>query len=565
VTTQMSDQEKPWLKYYPDGVPVELEFEDLFLTDYLERWAQKRPDEDALIFQGYKMSFRELKNNVDRLATILTNFDIAKGDSVAILLPNVIPCVIAYYAIQKIGAIVVMNNPLYSDRELEYQFNDSGAKALVTLDLFCRRMIPLREKTRIKQIIYSSIGDYLPSPKKQLFKLVAKKKGLAAKVEPTQNVYPLKDLLTGTEPNPPAVELDLDDVCMYQYTGGTTGVSKGAMLTHRNASCNVQQFASWFPSLKKGKQVCLAAPPYFHAFGLTAAMNASIHLGWTQIVIPKPQPDVLIAAINKYKPTFIYLVPTMFMGMLNHPDFDKIDMSATKVCGSGGSALPVEVMKIIKQKTGCDLVEGYGMTEASPITHINPYEGLQKPGSVGIPISSTLARIVDLQDGKTPLPIGEIGEIVFRGPQVMKGYLNMPDETAEALKGGWLHSGDIGKMDEDGFFYVLDRKKDMVLSGGYNVYPLEIEKVYQEHPKVAEVAAIGVPHPTRGEQVKLFIVLKEGVTATEEEMINYCSDKLAKYKWPTIVEFRSEVPKSVIGKILKHVLREEELVGSSTG
>lgn len=553
------NQEKPWLQHYPDGVPEEIEFEDVFLTEFLDRWSNRRPDEDALIFKGYKMSYKELQDKVDRLATSLSDFGIQKGDSVAILLPNVIPCVIAYYAIQKVGAIVVMNNPLYSDRELEHQFNDSGAKALITLDLFCKRMIPLRKKTGIRQIIYTSIGDYLPFPTNYLFKLVAKKKKLAAVVEPAEDVYRWKDILSKTSPSPPAVQLDLDDVCMYQYTGGTTGVSKGAMLTHRNASYNVQQFASWFPTLKEDKQVCLAAPPYFHAFGLTAAMNASIHMGWTQIVIPKPQPDELLAAIKKFKPTFVYLVPTMYMGMLNHPDFDKVDMKATKVCGSGGSALPVEVLKKIEQKTGCSLVEGYGMTEASPITHINPFGGLRKPGSVGIPISNTVSRIVDLEDGETPLPVGEVGEIVFKGPQVMKGYLNMPDETAKALKGGWLHSGDIGKMDEDGYFYVVDRKKDMVISGGYNVYPLEIEKVYHEHPKVAEVAAIGVPHPTRGEQVKLIIVLNEGETATEEEMIKYCSDKLAKYKWPTIVEFRSEIPKSVIGKILKHVLREEEL------
>ncbi len=288
-------------------------------------------------------------------------------------------------------------------------------------------------------------------------------------------------------------------------------------------------------------------------------MNASIQMGWTQIAIPKPQPDELLEAIKKFKPTIVYLVPTMFIGILNHPDFDKVDMKFIKLCGSGGGALPVEVLKKIEEMTGCPFAEGYGMTEASPITHINPFGGLTKPGSVGVPIPNTLARVVDLEGGETDVPVGEIGEIVFQGPQVMKGYLNMPDETAKALKGGWLHSGDIGKMDEDGYFYVVDRKKDIIISGGYNVYPLEIERVYDEHPKIAEAAAIGVPHPTRGEQVKLMLVLKEGESATEEEMIKYCSDKLAKYKWPTIVEFRSELPKSVIGKILKHVLREEEI------
>ncbi len=541
--TEKSYQAKPWLKYYADGVPEEIEFEELCLPDILERAAKRYPDKDALLFQENKMSFKELKDKVDRLATCLSGFGIKKGDSVAILLPNLIPCVISYYAILRIGAIVVMNNPLYSDRELEHQLNDSGARALITMDIFGNRMIDLRPKTGIRQIIYTSV--------------------LGTDVKPAENVYEWEDILSKTSPSPPAVELSFDDVAMYQYTGGTTGVSKGAMLTHRNLSCNVQQLASWLIAplkggLKEGEGMSLSAPPFFHAFGLTAAMNSSIYLGWTQVLIPRPQPDPLLEAIRKFKPTFIFLVPSMYIGILDHPDFDKVDMKSIKFCGSGAAALPIEVIEKIEKKTGSPLMEGYGMTEASPITHVNPFGGLRKPGSVGVPIPNTLSRIVDLKDGITPVPVGEVGEIVFKGPQVMKGYLNMPDETAEALKGGWLHSGDIGKMDEDGYFYVVDRKKDMVISGGYNVYPKEIEDVYSEHPKVAEVAAIGVPHPTRGEQVKLMLVLKEGENATEEEMIEYCRDKLAKYKWPTVVEFRSEFPKSAVGKILKHVLREEK-------
>jgi len=541
--TEKSYQAKPWLKHYADGVTEEIEFEELCLPDILERAAKRYPDKDALLFKEDKMSFKELKDKVDRLATCLSGFGIKKGDSVAILLPNLSPCVISYYAILRIGAIVVMNNPLYSDRELEHQLTDSGARALITMDIFGNRMIDLRQKTGIKQIIYTSV--------------------LGTEVKPAEDVYEWEDILSKTSPSPPAVELSFDDVAMYQYTGGTTGVSKGAMLTHRNLSCNVQQLASWLISplkggLKEGQGMSLSAPPFFHAFGLTAAMNSSIYLGWTQVMIPRPQPDQLLEAIRKFKPTFIFLVPTMYIGILNHPDFDKVDMKSIKFCGSGAAALPVEVIEKIQKKTGSPLMEGYGMTEASPITHVNPFGGLRKPGSVGVPIQNTLSRIVDLKDGITPVPVGEVGEIVFKGPQVMKGYLNMPDETAKALKGGWLHSGDLGKMDEDGYFYVVDRKKDMVVSGGYNVYPKEIEDVYLEHPKVAEAAAIGVPHPTRGEQVKLMLVLKEGKSATEEEMIKYCSDKLAKYKWPTMVEFRSELPKSAVGKILKHVLRGEK-------
>lgn len=553
--TEISYQAKPWLKHYVKGVPEEIEFEDLLLVEFLERWAERRPYEDALIFQGYGMSYRDLKDKVYRLANCLFDFGIRKGDKVAILLPNLIPTVISYYAVHKVGGIVVMNNPLYSDRELEHQFNDSGATVLITMDLFCKRMIPLRSKTGIRQIIYTSVGDYLPFPKNYLFKLIAKRRGLAATVQSAADVFKWKDVLARNAPNPPNIKCDLDDVAMYQYTGGTTGVSKGAMLTHRNISYNAQQFTCWFPRTKSGKQVCMAAPPYFHAFGLTAAMNASIQRGWAQVVIPKPQPNELIEAIKKFKPNVVYLVPTMFMGILNHPDFDKVDMTCIKLCGSGGGALPVDVLLKIEAKTGCPFSEGYGMTEASPITHINPCGGLRKPGSVGVPIPNTLARVVDLKDGETDVPVGEVGEIVFQGPQIMKGYRGMPEETAKALRGGWLHSGDIGKMDEDGYFYVVDRKKDMVISGGYNVYPLEIERIYMDHPQVADVAAIGVPHPTRGEQVKLFITPKEGETITEEEILKYCHDKLAKYKWPTTVEFRSELPRTAVGKITKHVLR----------
>jgi len=552
--TEISYQSKPWLKHYVKGVPEELNFKDLFLLDFLEKWAESRPDDDALIFQGYRMSFKELNNKVDRLASCLFDFGVRKGDRVAILLPNIIPTVVSYYATHKIGGIVVMNNPMYSDRELEYQFNNSGAKILITLDLFCKRMIPLRSKTAIKKIIHVSVGDYLPFPKSLLFRLVAEKKGMAVSVPTATDVYNWKDLLAKTPLRPPSVKLDFDDIAMYQYTGGTTGVSKGAMLTHRNISYNAQQFTSWFPTMSD-KEICMAAPPYFHAFGLTAAMNSCILRGWTQLLIPKPQPNELMEALRKFKPSAVYLVPTMFIGILNHPDFDKTDLKFIKLCGSGGGALPLDVLLKIEEKTGCPFAEGYGMSEASPITHINPFGGLRKPGSVGVPIPSTLARVVDLDDGETEVPVGEAGEICFKGPQIMKGYLGMPEETKKALRNGWLYSGDIGKMDKDGFFYIVDRKKDMVISGGYNVYPLEIEKLYMDHPKVADVAALGVPHPTRGEQVKLFIVPKQGQTITEEEILNYCQDKLAKYKWPTLVEFRSELPRTAVGKITKHVLR----------
>jgi long-chain acyl-CoA synthetase len=553
-------QDKPWLASYEKGVPEKIEYQEICLPAILKQTANKFPDKMALLFQGYKITFSELNDMVNRFAACLHAFGINKGDSVAILLPNVIPCVVAKYAILKIGGKAVMNNPLYSDRELEHQFNDSDSKLLITIDLLGNRMIDLRPKTKIKQIIYTSIGDYLPFPKNLLFPFVAKKKNLAADVNPAENVYKWKDILAKSSPNPPDVELSFDDIAIYQYTGGTTGVSKGAMLTHGNLSKNVQQAEAWFPTLKKGEEIMLGALPFFHAFGLTASMNLAIRNGWGNILVPKPQPESLLETIIKFKPTFAPLVPTMIIGMLNHPDIDKVDMTSIKGCFSGSAPLPLEVFKDFESKTGAVIVEAYGLTETSPGTHINPFAGgKRKVGSIGVPISDTDCRIVDLDDGNTDVPVGETGELLIKGPQVMKGYRNNPEETAKTLTDGWFHTGDIAKMDEEGYFFIVDRKKDMIISGGYNVYPRDIEEVFYENPKIQEACAIGISHPTRGEAIKVFAVLKEGETATQEELIEYCTDKLAKYKLPTEIEFRDELPKTNVGKILKKELRAEEM------
>ncbi len=557
VTTDNPYLAKPWLAHYEKGVPEHVEYETVCLPDYLRRSAQRFPNKMALTFQGYTVTFAALDEMVDRLAAGLTDLGVQQGDSVAILLPNVIPCVAAYYAILRIGAVTVMNNPLYSDRELEHQFNDSGAKVLITLDLLGNRMIDLRPKTSIQQIIYTSIGDYLPFPKNLLFPLVGKKKGLAADVKAADNLYKWKHFLAQYAPTPPQVTLNFDDVAMYQYTGGTTGVSKGVMLTHANLSKQVQHVSAWFPSFGSD-EIMLGALPFFHVFGLSTAMNLAIYKGWGHILVPKPQPPQLLEAISKFKPTFAPLVPTMYIGMLEDPDIANADLTSIKGCFSGSAPLPIEVINEFEKKTGAVIVEGFGMTESTPVTHINPFKGQRKVGSVGIPISDTVCRIVDLEDGVTDVPVGETGELIVSGPQVMKGYWNRPDATAETITDGWLHTGDIAKMDEEGYFYIVDRKKDMIISGGYNVYPRDIEEVYFEHPKVMEATAIGVPHPKRGEAVKVFIVLKEGQTATEEELLEYCQDKLAKYKWPTQIEFRDELPKTNVGKVLKKDLRAME-------
>lgn len=558
MTSESADQDKPWLASYEKGVPEFVEYEDVCLPAFLERSAERFPDRSALNFQGYRIQFRQLNEMADRFASALSAFGVTRGDRVALLLPNTIPCVAAYFAVLKIGAIAVMNNPLYSDRELDHQFNDSGAKLLVTLDLLGNRMIDLRPKTRIKQIVITSIGDYLPFPKNWLFPLVAKKKKLAADVKPAEDVFKWKALLADYQPNPPAVALGFEDVAMYQYTGGTTGVSKGVMLTHANLSKNVQQCRAWFPTFKEGAEVMLGALPFFHVFGLTTAMNFAIYMGWENVLVPKPQPEQLLRAIGKYKPTFAPLVPTMYIGILNHANIDRTPLTSIKGCFSGSAPLPVEVIRDFEKRTGAVIVEGYGLTETSPVTHINPFAGgKRKAGSIGLPIPDTECRIVELNDGRTDLPTGETGELMVKGPQVMPGYWNTPDATAEALVDGWLRTGDIAQMDAEGYFYIVDRKKDMIISGGYNVYPRDIEEVFFEHPKVKEATAIGIPHPKRGEAVKVFIVLKEGATANQEEMIAFCHDKMAKYKWPAEVEFRTELPKSNVGKVLKKELRQK--------
>jgi long-chain acyl-CoA synthetase len=559
VSNLTTYQDKPWLSFYEKGVPELVDYEEICLPALFERSVKDYPDNTALLFQGYSVSYRALDDMVNHFAAYLTGLGVKKGDSVAILLPNLIPCVAAYYAILKIGGIAVMNNPLYSDRELEHQFNDSESKVLITLDLLGNRMIDLRPQTGIREIIYTSIGDYLPFPKNILFPFVGPKKGLAAKVKPADNVYKWKNVLAQTTSAPPDVALSFDDTAMYQYTGGTTGISKGVVLTHANLSKQVQQAAAWFPTFKRGAEIMLGALPFFHVFGLSTSMNFAILMGWSNVLVPKPQPQPLLETIRKFKPTFAPLVPTMYIGLLNYPDLQPDDLKSIKGCFSGSAPLPVEVLKEFEERSGAVIVEGYGLTESTPVTHINPFNGKRKIGSIGVPIPDTLCKIVDLDDETTEMPVGESGELLIKGPQVMKGYWNNPEATAETLTDGWLHTGDIAEMDEDGYFAIVDRKKDMIICGGYNVYPRDIEEVFFENPKILESCAIGMPHPTRGEQVKVFVVLKEGETSDQKEMIAYCKTKLATYKLPTEIEFRDELPKSNVGKILKKDLRAEEL------
>jgi len=559
LSDQSAYTQKPWTAAYETGVGEQIDYQDVLVPQYLKESVEQFPDNPALIFQGFTLTFSELNDMVGRFAAALKSYGIQKGDSVAILLPNVIPCVVAYYATLRIGGVVVLNNPLYSDRELAHQFTDSNSKFLITLDLLADRMVKLREKTAIKSIVYTSIGDFLPFVKRLLFPLVAKKKGLAKDVKPARDLHKFKDVIAQFEPDHTQADVAMDDVAMYQYTGGTTGVSKGVMLTHRNISYQIQQIEGWFPDFKKGEEVMLGALPIFHVFGMSTSMNFAIRMGWANVLVPKPQPEPLLEAISKFKVTFAPMVPTMYIGILDHPDINSTDLTSIKGCFSGSAPLPVDVINNFQEKTGAIIVEGFGLTESTPVTHINPFNGKRKVGSIGLPISDTICKITDLEDPAKEMPVGEAGELLIKGPQVMKGYLNKPDETAKTLtEDGYLRTGDVAKMDEEGYFYIVDRIKDMIISGGYNVYPRDIDEVLFEHPKILEACCIGIPHPKRGEAVKAFVILKEGQTMTEQEVIDYCGSKLAKYKLPVAVEFRQELPKSNVGKILRKDLRAEE-------
>lgn len=553
---------RPWHRFYDEGVPPSLTYDDLTLPQILERTASRFPDRTAILFEGLRLTYRELKDAVDRMATALVNLGVKPGDRVAIQLPNLPQTVIAYYGVLRAGGVAVMTNPMYVQREIEHQFNDAGAKLAILLDAFWMKTSrPIRDKLPCEKYILTSIKDYLPFPKNILFPIFGKKTGLVVDTPSEPGVYWLKDLLNNTQPKPPNIEWDMDGLCNLQYTGGTTGVSKGAMLTHRNLSYNAQQCRAWFVNAEEGREIMLSALPFFHSFGLTVCMNFSILIAAAQVVAPNPR-DVkkLISLIQKYRVTLFPAVPTLFTAINQFPGIEKIDISSVKGCISGSAPLPLEVMERFEALTGGNITEGYGLTETSPVTHANPLlnKARRKAGSIGLPFPDTDAKVVDLEEGTRELPPGEDGELIIKGPQVMKGYWKKPEETEQVLRDGWLYTGDLARMDEDGYFYIVGRKKEMIIAGGYNIYPREIDEVLYEHPKVLEACAIGVPDPKRGETVKVFVVLKPGETATEQEIIDYCRTKLAAYKVPKIVEFRSELPKSSIGKVLRRVLKEEE-------
>lgn len=426
----------PWLNSYVPGVPKSIDYEKIALPEAFRRTVKKFPNNPALTFMGKVITYKELGNLVDRFATAMAEMGVKKGTKVSTLLPNIPQMVIAYYGAMAVGATLVLNNPLYTDHELQHQLNDSESEFLVSLDLLTPRMIALKPKTKIKKIIFCHINDYLPFPKKQLFPHV--KKTMFRKIEETSDIIDFVSLIKRTKPNPPSVKLSFEDLGTLQYTGGTTGVSKGVMLTHGNLSKNVQQIAKWFPTFVEGKETSMGALPFFHSFGMTTVMNLSMYCGYNVILIPRPEPQVLLEATDAYKPSFLPLVPTLFVGMLRHPDLKKFNLKSVKGCFSGAAPLALETIKEFEAATGSQICEGYGLSETSPVATINPFGGKTKVGSIGLPVSDTELKIVDLDTGKKEMKPGEPGEVLIKGPQVTQGYYKKPEETKISIKDGWL-------------------------------------------------------------------------------------------------------------------------------
>lgn len=531
--------ERIWLKSYEPGVPHSIEYPEISLYEMFQETVKQYSDLPALSFMGHEITYAGLQSQVEELAAALEGLGVKKGDRVAIHLPNCPQFPIAFYAALSLGAIAVPCNPMYVARELTHQLNDSETETIITLTSFYKMIKELQPKTTLKNIIAVNL------------------EGDSVKIETGD--YSFASLMKeygGKQAQP--VEVLPEDRAAFMYTGGATGVSKGAILQHRHLLANALQLKAWAPDLKNGEEIFLSVLPLYHSYGLTLALNLPVLTGNKMVLLPRFELRSVLQTIDREKPTRFPGVPTMYVAINNAPDLHEYDLSSIKVCNSGAAPLPVKVQEVFEKITGGKLTEGYGLSEASPVTHSNPIYGKNVPGSIGLPIPDTEMKIVDIETGDTELPIGESGELCVRGPQVMEGYLNMPEETAQSLRDGWLYTGDIAKVDEEGYTYIVDRKKDMVIAGGYNIFPRDIEEVLYTHPKIKEAAVAGISDPYRGETLKAYVVLKEGETLTEEEVIEFCKENLAAYKVPKLVEFRTELPKTMVGKILRRALREEE-------
>lgn len=527
---------RPWFKHYFEGQLKEVEIPEVSLPRLLEDSLDEFRDHTIMTYYNRTFTLEEFSDIVNRLASAFTKEGVKKGDRIALMVPNTPYYAFTYFAALKCGAIIVQVNPMYKPYELEHILNDSGAEYMVAYEPLEPIIQAVKDRTKLSKIYYAS----------------------------DQNVASFNKLLQDEGDQVPEVDIDpRNDVAVLQYTGGTTGKPKGVMLTHRNLIANTIQTNESLRALSKpeGEKVLMIIP-LFHVYG-ASVLNTAILKGNNLILLPRFEVEEVVETIQKHKPTNFPGVPTMFIALLDYAKKHNIKLDVLETCSSGAGPLPVEVMEQFNEVAGASVAEGYGLSEASPTTHRNPIVGLQKNGSIGIPLPSTDAKIVDRETGKQEMPVGEVGELIIQGPQVMKGYWNMPEETEETIRDGWLYTGDLAKMDEDGFFYIVGRTQELIIASGYNVYPIEIENVLYEHPKVLEAAVYGVPDDYRGETVQATIVPQKGVTLTEEEIVEFCSERLAAYKVPKIIEFRDELPVTTTGKVLKRVLQEEAVKGGA--
>jgi len=551
---------RPWLEHYDEGTPHAIEHTDRPLFDLLDRAAWRFPHRKALIFQNKTLTYGELKDQAETFAASLRLLNINPGDRVAIMLPNLPQAVIAFWGVLKAGGVVVMINPLYMEKEIVHHMEDSGAKCLITLDLLWPKVDVLRAKLPVKHYIITGIDESLSFPYSWLYRIKARRAASTPAINfQEEGLVAWKTMLAGKCRFSCGRDACPDTLAVLQYTGGTTGLPKGVMLSHSNLIVNAQQVLAVLQQTEDSQNVFLSILPFFHVYGLTTSLICPTALAATVLPLPRYVPHDVLTAIKKHRPTIFPGAPSVYISLMQQKNLASYDLKSIKLCVSGSAPLPAEHFRRFQELTGARIVEGYGLTEASPITHGNPlYSDRQKPGSIGVPLPSTDARIVDMEVGSVPLPPGKVGELVIRGPQVMKGYWNRPDETANAIRNGWLYTGDIAMMDEEGYFYIVDRKKDMVIVAGYNVYPREIDEVLLEHPKILDAVAVGVDDAHRGECLKAFVVLKPGESMTKAEVLAWCRSKLAGYKVPRHVEFREDLPKTIVGKVLRRILRAED-------
>ncbi|GGL71130.1 long-chain-fatty-acid--CoA ligase [Deinococcus aerolatus] len=553
---------RPWLQHYEVGVPHDFTPSTLTLPQMLERSAQRYPDRVATGFLGANTTYRELWQSAQKLALALQKMGVKPGDRVSVMLPNCPQFVTAFFGTLLAGAVVVNTSPLYVADELRHQLNDSGSETLIMLDTFYSRYAEIQDSVPVKRVIVTGIQDALPFPKNLLYPIKARREGTWVDVPASAHVLQYARLLKFQSPTPAPAPREPGDLALLQYTGGTTGTPKGAMLSHLNLMANAEQGRVWMTDLKDGQEVTLAAIPFFHVYGMTVAMNLSIMTGATMALVPNARDiKMVLSQIEASGATLFPGVPTLYNAINNHPDTAKHDLTSIRACISGSAPLLLETARKFREITGgANLVEGYGLTEASPITHTNPIFGQQREGSIGLPMPGVDSIVVG-EDGEI-VPVGEVGELWVAGPNIMLGYWQRPDATAETLREAygktWLLTGDMATMDEDGYFSIVDRKKDLILVGGHNVYPREVDEVLNAHPAVLEAAAVGLPDEYRGESVHAVVHLKPGMKATEAEIIAYCRQHLSAYKAPRSVEFRDEeLPKTAAMKILRRQLAQE--------